>query len=94
MPVYFFQLWNSHSQGLQVARSFVAVHPGAAGEGDDPDALQQVVEEHWRCVHQTGTVSARSPFVFLIKCLPSATHFILAQRMITYNLLSGIHVSS
>ena len=29
-------------------------HPGAAGEGDHTDALQQVVEEHRGRLHQTG----------------------------------------
>ena len=29
-------------------------HPGAAGEGNHPDAVQQVVEEHRGRVHQTG----------------------------------------
>ena len=32
----------------------LAGHPGAAGEGNHPDAVQQVVEEHRGRVHQTG----------------------------------------
>ena len=37
-----------------MARPNLPGHPGAAGEGHDPDAVQQVVEEHRGRVHETG----------------------------------------
>ena len=41
----------------------LAGHPGAAGEGNHPDAVQQVVEEHRGCVHQTGQTEALAMFI-------------------------------
>ena len=48
------QVRDCHAEGLPLAGSPVPGHPGAAGEGHHPDALQQVVEEYGGCLYQTG----------------------------------------
>jgi hypothetical protein len=48
------QVRDRDAEGVAVAGSTVAGHIGAAGEGDHPDALQQMVEEHRGRLHATG----------------------------------------